>query len=206
MTKSGQPPSTWHNRTVVCIASGPSLTREDCELVRLSGLPVVAVNSAWEFAHFCDVVYAGDVEWWKHNINKLTIPAERWGCLHSAESQYGIYRHGHYRQVTNSGARALEFIIDQKPARILMLGFDASIAKGTHCHGDHPKTGNPKKPTCDRWVRIHFPSVAAAALQLGVEVVNCSRDTALTCFPRMPLPEAIAHGLAIRCVDRSNDH
>jgi hypothetical protein len=26
----------------------------------------------------------------------------------------------------------------------------------------------------------------------GVEIVNCSRDTALTCFPRIPLEEALA--------------
>jgi hypothetical protein len=36
-----------------------------------------------------------------------------------------------------------------------------------------------------------FPQLAADLVQEGVEVINLSRETALDCFPRMTLEEAI---------------
>jgi len=193
MTRYLQPPSTWNDRAVVCIGSGPSLTPEDVEAVRLSGLPVVAVNSTWEAVPFCDVVFAGDHVWWKHNNTRINIPAERWSCLEQVERDFGANRHGQFRFVTNSGSRAVEFIIDQKPARVILLGFDCSLKGGSHHHGDHKTTDNPRQSTCDRWVNKHFPDVAKLAAKRGVQVLNCSRRTALQCFPLVPLAEALAY-------------
>ncbi|MGQ6076331.1 hypothetical protein ACUNGR_13575 [Serratia sp. IR-2025] len=53
----------WH--TVVCVASGPSLTAADCALVEASGLPAIAVNNSWRLIPACAVIYAADCCWWE---------------------------------------------------------------------------------------------------------------------------------------------
>jgi len=81
----------------------------------------------------------------------------------------------------NSGFQAMNLAVKQGATRLLLLGFDF---RGAHWFGQHPAgLGNPSDSTMQRWVAC----METAAKQLsdrGVEVVNCSRDSALTCFPR----------------------
>jgi len=104
-----------------CIASGPSLTAIDCELVRSSGVQTVAVNNSWEMAPFCHYIYAGDSKWWKVNFDKIRIPAEKWTCSDKAANIYKIHYHiaaGPY----NSGMRAIQFGISKGFKSIALLG------------------------------------------------------------------------------------
>ena len=41
---AGEFAGRWRGQTVVCLASGPSLTADDVEAVRLSGHPAIVVN------------------------------------------------------------------------------------------------------------------------------------------------------------------
>jgi len=180
----------WKGLTVVCIASGPSLTRDDCALVEKSRLPTLAVNSSWQWARFAQVIYAGDEVWWKNYGPDIDIPAQRWTGLQSAGERYGVNVHGRYPGNTNSGARAIEFAMEAGADRVLLLGFDCSVKNGTHCHGDHKRTKNPDAARCQKWLR-HFADVQKMAVRRGIEIINCSRETAITSFNRMPLPEAL---------------
>ncbi|MCY1346367.1 hypothetical protein D9M69_324510 [compost metagenome] len=86
----------------------------------------------------------------------------------------------------NSGYRAIELAINFGAARVLLLGYDCSVRLGTHWHGDHQKTKNPDHRRCAEWLN-QFGRLA----RNGAEVINCSRETVLTCFPRMSLEEAL---------------
>ena len=35
-------------RTVFCVGSGPSLTREDCAAIEKTGCSIIAVNNSWQ--------------------------------------------------------------------------------------------------------------------------------------------------------------
>ncbi|MDP2141275.1 MAG: hypothetical protein Q8L20_10735 [Gammaproteobacteria bacterium] len=148
------------------------------------------MNSAWKYARFADVIYAGDDCWWEQYGAEIDIPAERWTCLENTALTYGINRHGKFRGVTNSGAMAIQFSIDAGAARVLMLGYDCSVARGTHFHGDHLKTKNPDEKRCQQW-QVHFSALAAHAENAGTTIINCSKETALACFVRMPLAAAL---------------
>ena len=71
--------------------------------------------------------------------------------------------------------------------QVLLLGFDCSVADGTHWHGDHPATGNPDAARCRQWMR-DFLKIAA---EYPGRVINCSRKTALDCFPRSTIGELL---------------
>lgn len=47
-----------------CLASGPSMCREDAEAVRGHGR-VIAVNNTIELAPFADIHYSCDAAWWR---------------------------------------------------------------------------------------------------------------------------------------------
>lgn len=175
----------WQGLTAACIASGPSLTADDCAQIEASRLPTIAVNSSWQLARFADVIYAGDPAWWQAYGDDIDIQAERWSCNdpHIERMQINLHRaHGGY----NSGLRAIQLAMELGAARVLLLGYDCSVRQGTHWHGDHAKTKNPDEKRCLLWQR-QFAQLNTR----GAEIINCSRETALTCFPRARLEDVL---------------
>lgn len=87
----------------------------------------------------------------------------------------------------NSGYQAINLSVQFGANRILLLGFDMTIARGIHWHGRHPDgMCNPSEGGCRTW-RKTFAAAIPDLRALGVTVINCSRETALTCFPRAKL-------------------
>jgi len=184
---------------LVCVASGPSLVASDCEMVRKAGVKVVAVNNSWEMAPFCNYLYAGDLKWWNaYNRDVTDLAAEKWTCSRKAHQAYGINLHtvgGGY----NSGMRAIQFGITKGFKNIALLGYDCSLKKGIHWHGSHSRRflKNPDALKLRKW-HTQFGKVAKNANDLGVKIVNCSRDTELTCFDTASL-ERVLDGKGDRC-------
>jgi hypothetical protein len=58
-----------------------------------------------------------------------------------------------------------------------------------HWHGRHPKNLDRSCPV-KSWAK-NFPALADDLRAEGVEVINATRETALECFPRMGLEEAL---------------
>lgn len=182
-------PKAWGWRTVVCIASGPSLTADDCERVRQwrqarpeeEGRRVVCVNTTFRMTPWADAVFAIDRDWWKQYAaeaesftgERLSMRLNRYGAKAA-----GIGEHG------NSGAGAISLAALRGASRVILLGYDAQYTGGTrHWHGDHPRNlGNAG--SIAKWPE-HFEKVAKSLASM--EIINCSRETALRCFPRESL-------------------
>ena len=56
----------WPGRTVVVVASGPSLTDEQVALIG-PNVMTIAVNSSYTKLAHPDAIYGCDYLWWKHN-------------------------------------------------------------------------------------------------------------------------------------------
>ena len=89
----------------------------------------------------------------------------------------------------NSGQRAILLAHWLGASAIILLGFDCSIADGSHWHGEHPELDNPTMDNIRRW-RGEFDRTASL-LSGKVKIFNSSRKTALTCFPKLPVSEAL---------------
>lgn len=88
----------------------------------------------------------------------------------------------------NSGAGAIALAASLGAERIVLLGYDAQKTGGrAHWHGDHPE-GMGNAGSVGKWPG-QFDALAKTLR--GVEIINCSRETALTCWPRQPL-ESVA--------------
>jgi len=196
-----QVPRLWPDSTVVILGGGPSLTPEDVAVVKDASVRVIAVNNAYQIAPWADVLYACDAKWWKwHNgvpefaglKFALQPAAGRWPgvqVLRNTGDEGLEANPSGLRTGRNSGAQAINLAVHLGASRILLLGFDMQRGAGgrSHWHGDHPDRSAPPFALC----LAGFRSMRDGLRQAGVQVVNCSRRTALDVFPRMSLEEAL---------------
>ena len=92
--------------SIFCIASGPSLTFEDCVLVRQSGIETLAVNTSWQMVPWCNYVYAGDLKWWSAYHREIPSNIKKVTSSKKAASKYNLIFHPANGSF-NSGMRAL---------------------------------------------------------------------------------------------------
>lgn len=184
---------------VVCLASGPSLTAEDVELVRqwrIADAPqgerrgVIVVNTTFRLAPWADALFAMDRTWWNKHIAE--VDAVFLGQRFSNNGHTAKMKATHVKITSygNSGAAAVSFAASAEAKQIILLGYDCKYSDSglRHWHGDHPQgLGNAAR--IDLW-HVKFERLAKEQ-GVGREILNASRDTALTCFPRISLEEAL---------------
>lgn len=91
----------------------------------------------------------------------------------------------------NSGYQAVNLAYGLGAERIVLLGFDMQKTGGrSHWHGDH-EGGLPNLGRLDHWA-ARFVALGADLRAAGVPVVNCTRQTAITCFPILDLELELA--------------
>ena len=187
-------------KVMCCIASGPSLTREDCEKVREAGIETIAVNNAWKFAPFSKYLFGGDYNWWKVYKDEIECKAERWTCSMNAKRKFNI-NYFKKRGPYNSGMRAIELAMAKGANSIILLGYDGSLKNGVHFDGKHSggylaKNGNyvelrnPNEKSVANWQK-EFARVAEQAEKNNVQIINCTKETALTQFKTGKLEDTL---------------
>lgn len=189
--------------TFVVIASGPSLCESDVDHVRGRAF-VITANDAYQMAPWADHIYAYDLTWWQRHkpIIDVVCRGEKWtgrevtkdvfSDLRFIKTARGDARLSRDALVNgqNSGMQALTLAYVLGAKRILMLGFDMQHKGGDpHFFGKHPH-GWGNADTCHKWLK-YFDQIAPQFVAAGIEVINCTRDTALTCFPRMTIQDAL---------------
>ena len=75
--------------------------------------------------------------------------------------------------------------------RIILLGFDMKAAADgrMHWHEDHP-VRTPANVFTQSMLPA-YKTIVGPLEERGIEVINCSLDSALTVFKKMPLDEAL---------------
>ncbi len=204
-------PSKKKGERFICIASGPSLTKADCEKVQGAG-KIIAVNDCYRLAPFADHLYAADGKWWLHYGDEVhkTFRGQCWIAVrgdsektHAQHLQaldrfpwlmaaYGAPRQGLGRTLVhwggNSGYAAINMAYLLGANEIWLLGYDHK-GKG-HWFGEHPDGPMRTNLNFQAWITA-MGFLAADLIEAGVRVINCSRDTAITAFERKDLDECL---------------
>lgn len=174
---------------VFCLASGPSLNAVDVEAVRqwragAEGRAVVVTNTTFRMAPWADFLFAMDRAWWKVHHEEVARVFK--GSGFSLKAHYGAEATDIISR--NSGAGAINFARSRSAMVIYLLGYDCQHTGGRrHWHGDHPKNLS-NAHSVGEWSR-HFADIARRAR--NTTIINCSRESALRCFPRRPLEEVL---------------
>ena len=212
----------WDGQTVAVLASGPSMTYEVARKVSASGIRSIAVNNQgidctdakgqfWKaMSPDADILFAADRIWWKNNYeaaenfkgrlvtvagtNGDLIPfVERTLVLGNSGVNGFDHRKDYIRTGRNSGYAAVHLAAHLGAKRILLCGFDMHDNCGQHWFNDHAfRKGHHSR---FEFFIGHFNSVAHEYVMRNIEVINCTKDSALKCFVYMPLEEALHHAV-----------
>lgn len=201
----------WSGRCIVA-ASGPSLTADVAEACR--GERVVAVNDAYRIMPHADVLYSCDAAWYEHHKGCPGFSGEKWTShsLRPRNDKSGVAdRYGltvirgedepgfsldpaviHYGN--NSGFQAVNLAILFGADQIILVGFDMRRIDGkSHFFGNH-KAPLSEAGNFGTWI-ANFTR-AAEMLGGSPRILNATPGSALTCFPMVPLAEALNQRIA----------
>lgn len=198
--------------TIVIVASGPSLSYPQVELIRQKivndGIDCMAVNDNYVRVPECGYVFALDIKWWYKNYDQ-TLPSQQLWTIDTVKQnfesfkklktsrlngvefvrEFGVYddkvHHG-----GNSGYVAIQLARILGFNKIVLVGFDHQHTGGKrHWFGDHDTSYYRKNADdVDRWV----DNMESLALEMNdVDVVNCTIDTAIQGFRRSTLEQEI---------------
>lgn len=212
-------PRLWPGATVIIVAGGPSLSLRQIHHLaqaRLAGkCKVIAVNDAiypcwWaDWHHFCDE------KWPRWHVHALKAPAIKTSLAHELPSGWNVHRlfdaddrgagpggkgkrdRGGFfpkpygvRTGGNGAYQAIGIAIHAGAKRILLLGVDMKRGEKDEAHwfGEHPdKVVTNYGVAMAPW----FPSLVEPLAEMGIEVINCSLESALTCFPKARLEDVL---------------
>lgn len=189
--------------TVVIVGSGPSLSDDQCDLIRQARAEdrcrVIVVNDNYQRVPNADWLVAYDGPWWNlhsQRIDRACPQLVRWSCdtrageygalMFVGENGRGISDEtsGAVRQGTNSGFGAVGLSIMHGARRILLAGMDCKAGPDgrKHWFGDHP----PRLPACQPFETFaqDFDSLADPAAEREIEIINCTIDSAIRRLPR----------------------
>jgi len=177
------------------------VTQTDVDYLRGKVDGVIAINDSYRLAPWADVLYACDGKWWYWHYEKGAKGFA--GLKYSIDPVARRHRGVQILQKTgetglelkptglkagrNSGYQAINLAVHLGARRVILLGYDM---RGDHWFGQHPDKSRPPFVIC----LARFQTLVEPLAKAGVEVINCSAKTALTCFPRMPLAEALVRG------------
>jgi hypothetical protein len=200
------------NDTIVCIGTGPSLTLEQIDTARQKGFALYGCNKVHEIVPDLQLLYGCNEAFWVHYWDSVKDhPCEKWTTNKAAADKFGLnwiaeknktglsvdstyIHHGH-----GSGYSLLNLAYLKGAKRIVLLGYDLKYASDYNGHarqvGSGPRHYFGEYPSeLQHWPKVHvekgihtvlcdlYQSVADQGL---VEIINCTADSALTCFPKM---------------------
>ena len=173
---------------------------------------MVAVNDAYRLLPWADVLYACDAAWWETHKGCPDFNGEKWSShglpgriRHNDKShvaaKYGLNLIGgmdregfsldpsiiHYG--SNSGFQAVNLAMLWGAERIVLVGFDMHAGGGRHFFGNHPA---PLRNAASFANWINRFCVAAKGLPDHIEILNATPGSALNCFPKVNLNDALA--------------
>lgn len=192
--------------TVLVLGSGPSLSRRDVEMARAHVDAVIAVNDSYKLAPWATALYAADGKWWQwhkgateHTTDmKVHYPSFtglfKYSLKHTGFADVQVLRKGPETGLSldpasvalgrNSVYQAINVAVHFGGTRILLLGVDM---QGGHFFGRHPDNSGPPFSICVQ----RFSTMVEPLKSAGIDVINCSRQTALKVFPCMALEDAL---------------
>lgn len=195
-------------KRIIIVASGPSLDDEQIKLIKSAKEHVMVINDNYKLIPEADYLFAADMRWWYENYHlvpkdnycytlkshpehlskRLPGAAQRLIGI-DFTNEFGLYddkvHHG-----GNSGYMGLQLARILGYNEIILVGFDCQHTNGKrHWFGDHdPKKFTKNADDVENWVK-RFDELSK--LLYDVRVINCSKETAITCFERLDLEEIL---------------
>jgi len=196
--------------SIVIVGSGPSLTEDQIKTASESNSDVMVINDNYKLLPGADYLFAADLKWWYKNYHDVPrgiqcytlydhpthlekrlkgarerirgVPWSRY--IEDLDSFKILYHTG------NSGSLGIQLACQLGYTKIILIGFDHQHTNGQrHWFGDHDRAHfNKNADDPERWVDT-FTTISYYIQSLGIDLVNCSTETAITSCRRSTLNE-----------------
>ena len=192
-------PKMWDGETVYILGGGPSLL--DNNLTLIHDKKCIGVNNSAFLGEWVDVCWFGDMKWWNWHRDRLR---KYWGMvvtcnpkmkdwarikvLLRGKSQGIETRPNYVAWNRNSGSSAINLAYHFGAKKIVLLGFDMRRIDGKkNWHNEH------KEREHNPFARhmMSMPTIRKELQDLGVELINATKDSAITCLPYLSLEEVV---------------
>lgn len=182
----------WEGQDVYILGGGPSLAQVDVR--RLMGRNVIAINMAYRLAPWFPVIYLADpklfLRWQSELSGYPGTVLTTAGPLRGRRDVLAL-RHDHKRfglstkqeEVywnRSSGACAIDIAAHLGARRVILFGYDMRRVDGRSNWHDYYQTDNDDTYAL---FRQPFAKIAADLRVQGIECINATPGSALTCFP-----------------------
>jgi len=147
---------------------------------------VAAVSDSIRLAPWADVLVSADRAWWDFHGETLDFAGPRYGVMPDFHQIKGVERFK-APSGTNSGLLAAMVAVSLGATKVLLCGVDLH-SPGDHFFGRHPAE---LKSTPAKRLEV-FKEQFARYRPKGVEIVNCSPNSALRCYRMGVLEEELA--------------
>lgn len=130
-----------------------------------------------------------DRQWWEQYHDE--VQRDFVGARYSNNPVTWAARLEKFSHYGNSGAACISLAHAGGAARAILLGYDCGVSESgaRHWHADYPR-GMGNAGMIHKWPE-KFKQLAT---EIGgkMQIINASRQTALTCFERMDLGQSLA--------------
>lgn len=170
---------------------------------------VIGINIAYMLGNFVDIVFFGDLSFFiKHQPNLAKFTGLK-VCCHPSGERYpwvkSLRRAGeHYQGISptpdkvswngNSGSAAISVAAHAGAKRIILLGFDMQLNDLNQQHW-HDIYGKKSRDTTKALPFVRhmagFNKIQFDAQRLGIEILNCSQDSAIPNFRKITLKDVL---------------
>lgn len=174
----------------------------------IHGRHVIGINNAYLIGPWVDIIFFGDCGWYiTHRLRLAKLTTLKVSCCprFGGKGREGVRymkkdprkgsrtgisdRPGFVAWNSNSGYASVSLACQLGVRRIILLGFDMRRMDGaTHSHPPHDPSR--KKDPYNQHMR-GTDKMAADAKRLGLEILNCSPDSAIQAFPKVSLKDIL---------------
>jgi len=195
-------PPFWEGETVFILGGGPSL---DIPLEKIHDRKVIGINESFKLGSWVDVNYIGNNKYYAKNkadiaaYDGLTVCSGGKSTRDDnvltvyASNEIMTMKPGRIGKSINSGIGAMNLALQFGAAEVVLIGFDMGVHNGQNWHNNNVTLNVYKKHIDEKYYakvrRIIEERVMDVFDINGIDVINCTPDSKLTCFPRMTLDE-----------------
>lgn len=170
---------------------------------------IIAVNMSFQLGDWVDCVFFGDHGFWKRkHIELLAFQGLRVTCRSeelirddrvkflqmNPRKKQGITFNppGVISWNFNSGGAAINLAVQFGAKRIILLGFDMNLDANNnqHWHKEYTSPLSSVKDSMHQHLK-GFPVMAEDIKGTGIEIINCSPNSAIQCFPKANIWEVL---------------
>ena len=206
--------------TAVILAGGPSLSLAQVRYVARARLEnrckALAVNDAVYLAWWADWLHGCDGKWWTwHKDTAAKFKGVKTTCTETAAESAARFvrvrdpatapqelhdkglKRGGFADAPdevagggNGAYQAIQMLAKAGAKKILLLGVDMKPGPENEAHwfGEHPDSIRSDWRSS---MLPFFPTLVEPLKERGVEVINCSPDSAIECFPKARLEDVL---------------